>query len=166
MSENLQILLLSGHILLGICLISIILIQRSKGSDMGAAFGGGASDTVFGARGSATFLSRTTAILATLFFASSLALAYIHRAGGAATTGESVFDGDEAATEIVSPAFEPTDDTSSDPLEAPEFEGLDLAPAGPADVAPTDVAPAVEDAAPEAASDSSESETQEEPQGE
>lgn len=130
MSENLQILLLSAHILIGICLISIILIQRSKGSDMGAAFGGGASDTVFGARGAATFLSRTTAILATLFFASSLVLAYLHRAGGAATTGDSVFDQADAPTEIVAPAV--------DPLVAPELEGLDVLPAEPADLAPVE----------------------------
>ena len=53
------------------------LIQHGKGADVGAAFGSGASGTVFGARGSATFMTRATAVLAALFFANSLLLAYL-----------------------------------------------------------------------------------------
>jgi preprotein translocase subunit SecG len=64
------------HLLLSLALIGLVLIQHGKGADAGAAFGSGASATVFGSRGSGSFLSRTTAILATLFFATSLALAY------------------------------------------------------------------------------------------
>lgn len=64
------------HLLLSLGLIGLILIQHGKGADAGAAFGSGASATVFGSRGAASFLSRTTAILATLFFITSLALAY------------------------------------------------------------------------------------------
>ena len=78
MSETVQTLILSAHILVGILLITIILIQRGKGSDAGMAFGGGASGTVFGAAGSGTFLTKTTKWLAVTFFCTSLALAYVH----------------------------------------------------------------------------------------
>lgn len=71
-----QTALLAIHILITIALIGLILIQRGKGADIGAAFGSGASNTVFGSQGSASFLTRTTAILATLFFITSLSLAY------------------------------------------------------------------------------------------
>jgi preprotein translocase subunit SecG len=71
-----ETILIVFHLVLSIGLVGLILIQHGKGADMGAAFGSGASSTVFGARGSASFLSRTTAALATLFFITSLALAY------------------------------------------------------------------------------------------
>ncbi len=64
------------QVLVALVLIGIVLLQHGKGADMGASFGGGSSQTLFGARGSATFLSRLTAVLATVFFATSLALAY------------------------------------------------------------------------------------------
>jgi len=65
------------HVLVSIALIALVLIQHGKGADAGAAFGSGASGTVFGARGSANFLTRVTAWLAAAFFVLSLALAYI-----------------------------------------------------------------------------------------
>ena len=65
------------HLFLSIGLISLILIQHGKGADAGAAFGSGASSTVFGARGSANFLSRATGVLALLFFVTSLTLAWL-----------------------------------------------------------------------------------------
>jgi preprotein translocase subunit SecG len=64
------------HLFLAIGLVGLILIQHGKGADMGAAFGSGASASVFGARGASNFLSRTTGILAALFFVTSLTLAY------------------------------------------------------------------------------------------
>lgn len=66
------------HILLGLSIIGLILIQQGKGADAGAGFGGGASGSVFGAQGAASFLSRTTAILATCFFITSLGLAWMN----------------------------------------------------------------------------------------
>ena len=60
-----------------VALVALILIQHCKGAEAGAAFGSGASGTVFGSRGSASFLTRTTGVLATLFFALSLTLAYL-----------------------------------------------------------------------------------------
>ena len=64
------------HLLLAIGLVGLVLIQHGKGADMGAAFGSGASATVFGSAGAGNFLSRTTAVLAALFFLTSLALAW------------------------------------------------------------------------------------------
>ncbi|TNF52867.1 MAG: preprotein translocase subunit SecG [Gammaproteobacteria bacterium] len=71
-----QTILTVVHLFLALGLIGLVLIQHGKGADMGAAFGSGASATVFGARGSGNFLSRTTAILAALFFVTSMVLAY------------------------------------------------------------------------------------------
>lgn len=65
------------QVLAAVALVGLILIQHGKGADAGAAFGSGASGTVFGSRGSANFLSRATAVLATVFFLTSLALAYL-----------------------------------------------------------------------------------------
>jgi preprotein translocase subunit SecG len=70
-------LLLIIHVLLAVSLIVLVLIQHGKGADAGAAFGSGASATVFGSRGSASFLTRATAVLAALFFVTSLSLAYL-----------------------------------------------------------------------------------------
>ena len=70
-------ILVAIDVLLAVGIIGLVLIQHGKGADVGAAFGSGASGTVFGARGSATFLTRATALLAALFFANSLLLAYL-----------------------------------------------------------------------------------------
>ena len=73
----LQTLAVVFHVLFALGIVGLVLLQRGKGADAGAGFGAGASGTVFGARGSASFLSRTTAVLATLFFLSSLGLSYL-----------------------------------------------------------------------------------------
>ena len=65
------------HVMVAMAIIGLVLLQHGKGADMGSGFGGGASGSLFGATGSANFLSRATAILAALFFASSLGLAYL-----------------------------------------------------------------------------------------
>jgi preprotein translocase subunit SecG len=75
--DNIQKITLITHTLIALGIIALVLLQRGKGADAGAAFGAGASGTVFGARGSGSFFSRATAVLATLFFASSLTLAYL-----------------------------------------------------------------------------------------
>lgn len=64
------------HVLVAVALIGLVLLQHGKGADMGAAFGSGSSGSLFGATGSANFMSRTTAILAAMFFATSLALTF------------------------------------------------------------------------------------------
>ena len=65
------------HVIVAIGIIGLVLLQHGKGADMGAGFGAGASGSLFGATGSANFLSRTTAALAAVFFLTSLGLAYI-----------------------------------------------------------------------------------------
>jgi preprotein translocase subunit SecG len=64
-------------VLIAVGIIGLVLLQHGKGADMGSGFGGGASSSLFGATGSANFLSRATAVLATLFFLTSLGLAYL-----------------------------------------------------------------------------------------
>ena len=74
-------------------MIGLVLVQHGKGADMGASFGSGASGSLFGATGSANFLSRSTAVAATVFFLSTLGLAYVgNHHGGAAADQPSVFD--------------------------------------------------------------------------
>ena len=75
--ENINALLLVAQVLLSISLIALVLLQHGKGADAGAAFGSGASATVFGAKGSGNFLTKATSIIATLFFATCLSLAYL-----------------------------------------------------------------------------------------
>jgi preprotein translocase subunit SecG len=70
-------LLIVVQVICAISIIVLILLQHGKGADMGAAFGGGASGSLFGASGSANFLSRTTAVLAAIFFATTIGMAYM-----------------------------------------------------------------------------------------
>jgi preprotein translocase subunit SecG len=65
------------QILVSVALVGLVLLQQGKGADAGAAFGSGGSGTIFGSRGSASFLSRATAVLAAVFFCNSIALAYM-----------------------------------------------------------------------------------------
>ena len=69
-------LILAAQMFSALAMIGLILIQHGKGADMGAAFGSGSSGSLFGATGGANFLSRTTAVLAAVFFACTLMLAY------------------------------------------------------------------------------------------
>lgn len=82
-------IILVVHVIVAFVVIGLVLIQHGKGADAGAAFGSGASATVFGSQGSASFLSRSTAVLATLFFITSLSLAYF---SGQVTRPGSVVD--------------------------------------------------------------------------
>jgi len=75
--ENINSLLSVAQVLLSVSLIALVLMQHGKGADAGAAFGSGASASVFGARGSGNFLSKATAIIAALFFIVCLSLAYV-----------------------------------------------------------------------------------------
>ncbi|WDD94729.1 preprotein translocase subunit SecG [Burkholderia sp. FERM BP-3421] len=91
----LKVLIIVVQLLSALGVIGLVLLQHGKGADMGAAFGSGASGSLFGATGSANFLSRTTAVLATIFFIATLTLTYLGSyksapsvgvLGGAATT--------------------------------------------------------------------------------
>lgn len=75
--DEMQQILLIVQILICVALVALVLLQQGRGADAGASFGGGSSGSLFGSRGPASFLSKLTAGLAALFFANSLALAYI-----------------------------------------------------------------------------------------
>ncbi len=87
-------LILAVQLLSALTMIGLVLIQHGKGADMGASFGSGASGSLFGATGSANFLSRSTAACATLFFVCTLTLTYLGSSGNTAraNTGGSVLD--------------------------------------------------------------------------
>jgi preprotein translocase subunit SecG len=116
-------LILSVHIVVAFTIIGLVLIQHGKGADAGAAFGGGggggASGSVFGAQGSSNFLSRTTGILAAVFFVTSLSMAYL-------TTS-----GHEVATSLM--------DESSTPLSSETPAAVPLVPIEDATDVPADV---------------------------
>ena len=114
--QILSTILLGVMMISAVVMIGLILIQHGKGADMGAAFGSGASGSLFGASGSANFLSRTTAVLAAVFFATSLGLTYFsaapHKTGGVTQS-----------------------------IEAPAAPKADAKPAAPASSAPAPAVP-------------------------
>lgn len=128
-------LLLAAQILSALGMIGLILIQHGKGADMGAAFGSGSSGSLFGASGSANFLSRTTAVLATVFFVATLALAYFGNYRAAAPESGSVLD--RAAAPATAPAPAASGPAAQIPgTSAPAPAAGASAPAAPAPAAP------------------------------
>jgi preprotein translocase subunit SecG len=125
-----ETVLIVVHLFLAIGLVGLILVQHGKGADMGAAFGSGASSTVFGAAGAGNFLSRATAILATLFFLTSLALAYFAMQSG---TQDSLMEGATAPAPAAVQAPAPPPAAQSEVPSVPE------APAAPAAAPGSDV---------------------------
>ena len=125
--ENLNSALLIVQVILSISLIVLVLMQHGKGADAGAAFGSGSSSTVFGSKGSGNFLSKTTGILAALFFVVCMSLAYLgsHR-NDSGTLMQSV-------TSIDAEASQETTSVESDmpPVDASTnvISGSDLPPA-------------------------------------
>jgi len=113
------------HVLVALAIIGLVLLQHGKGADMGSGFGGGASGSLFGATGSANFLSRTTAVLAALFFILSLALAYT-ATRKPAEEGGGVIDVIRQQQQVPAPAQKPTADV---PKPEPQPQGT--APAQP-----------------------------------
>jgi preprotein translocase subunit SecG len=90
-------ILLAVMVILGIVLIVLILLQQGKGADAGAAFGSGASGTVFGARGSSSFLSRTTGVLMAIFMILAVAMAWLGQHGGASQPSSIMAGGNKPA---------------------------------------------------------------------
>lgn len=123
-----QLILTVLHLMLAIGLIGLILIQHGRGADAGAAFGSGASGTVFGAQGSGSFLTRSTAIIATLFFLTSMALAYF-----AAQVGEpgGLMDNVEVPEPIV--------------IDRSDIPATDLPPGPDSELAPRDAGQSIND---------------------
>ena len=112
--------ILAVQMLSALGMIGLILIQHGKGADMGAAFGSGSSGSLFGASGSANFLSRTTAVLAAVFFVATLALAYF--GGPRPTSTGSVLEG--AAPALVVPAAD-TGPAAAIPGNTPSAASVD-----------------------------------------
>jgi preprotein translocase subunit SecG len=117
------------HVFVCVFLIAVVLLQRGKGAEIGAVFGGGASTTVFGSRGAGNFLSRLTTLAAAIFMITSLGLAYLW----AETSSDGLFTDAEAQ--------------QAPPVEAPIFEELGQAPAAEPGALPALPAPSP-DAAP------------------
>ena len=114
----LRTLVMIFHVLLAASLVGLILMQRGKGAEVGTAFGAGASGTVFGARGSASFLTRATTVLALLFFVTSLTLAFL---SGRVQAPKSLLE---------SQGIETPAESSGTPAQAPQ--GSDQSPSAPA----------------------------------
>lgn len=119
-------LIAAAQVLAALAMIGLVLVQHGKGADMGASFGSGSSGSLFGASGSANFLSRSTAVCATIFFSSTLALAYL--GGGGGQRGEqapagSVLDApvsaSAASAAIVAPAASAAASAAVAPASAP-----------------------------------------------
>jgi preprotein translocase subunit SecG len=97
-------LVLAVQLLTAVVMIGLVLVQHGKGADMGASFGSGASGSLFGATGSANFLSRSTAACATVFFICTLVLAYLGNVGSTPRQGTSVLERGAAASAPAAPA--------------------------------------------------------------
>jgi len=101
------------HVVVAVVLIGLVLMQHGKGADMGAAFGTGSAGSLFGSSGSANFLSRSTAVAATLFFVTSLSLTYLYSHQG---QPQGVMDKVEQIAPLkdsAAPAVNPADDSKS-----------------------------------------------------
>ena len=122
-------LIVALQILTALVMIGLVLIQHGKGADMGASFGSGASGSLFGATGSANFLSRSTAVCAAVFFACTLALAYLSN-DRSATQGGSALDAPALAASAAASA--PAQGAAQIPSGAPTTTLPPAAPAAPA----------------------------------
>jgi preprotein translocase subunit SecG len=125
----LMTIVLAVQIMTALGMIGLILLQHGKGADMGAAFGSGASGSLFGATGSANFLSRSTAVLAAVFFACTLALAYFSHSVKPAGTGSVL---ERAAVPAAAPASGAAAIPSTTMPAAPAAPVAPVAPATPA----------------------------------
>ena len=112
-----ETLILVFHVLAALTIIGLVLLQHGKGADMGAAFGGGASGSLFGATGSANFLSRITAAAAAIFFITSLGLTWYSSHN---TEGKGVM-----ATQPATSAPATAPDATQPPAPTPDKPGVD-----------------------------------------
>jgi len=122
--STIQTIVLIAHTVVALLIIILVLLQRGKGADAGAAFGSGASSTVFGSQGSSNFFSRSTAILATAFFISSLSLAYL--SSQQADTPDSLIES-VTASDLEENVLAPEATNSNSSLEVmPSIEASDI----------------------------------------
>ena len=127
--DTIQKAVLIGHTLIALLIIVLVLLQRGKGADAGAAFGAGASGTVFGARGSGSFFSRATAVCATLFFVTSLTLAYLSSQSSSAPSSviedAPVVEDAVEAVESDLPSLGLDDEIADEEIDMPALEESD-----------------------------------------
>jgi len=122
--STIQTIVLIAHTVVALLIIILVLLQRGKGADAGAAFGSGASSTVFGSQGSSNFFSRSTAVLATAFFISSLSLAYL--SSQQADTPDSLIES-VTASDLEENVLAPEATNSNSSLEVmPSIEASDI----------------------------------------
>ena len=131
-------IILAVQMITAVVMIGLILVQHGKGADMGAAFGSGGSGSLFGASGSANFMSRTTAVLATVFFVATLLLAYFGNLRPASTG--SVLEGVAAA--VPAGASVPAPGATGASVPAPATSGASVPAPTAAGAVPTAVVPA------------------------
>ena len=138
------------QVISALAIIALVLLQHGKGADMGAAFGSGASGSLFGASGSSNFLSKSTAVAAAIFFASTLSLAYMtnNRTPGAAPSGgvmermAAPANGVPANAGANVPATTTAPEAVAPTAGVPAAPTADVPPAGPAETVPATVSPA------------------------
>ncbi|MBS0425028.1 MAG: preprotein translocase subunit SecG [Proteobacteria bacterium] len=117
-----EILVWAAHVLLAMILVVLVLLQHGKGADMGAAFGSGSAGSLFGASGSATFLSRATGFVAALFFITSMSLTYLSTNKTGSSSVMSLMDQVEESESVSS--VESEKKTAKDRnQDTPEVEG-------------------------------------------
>jgi preprotein translocase subunit SecG len=129
-------IVLAVQILTALGMIGLILLQHGKGADMGAAFGSGASGSLFGATGSANFLSRTTAVLAGVFFVCTLALAYFSHSVAPASSGSVLERAAPAAPAAPATPPSPASQIPGGGTPVPAAQGPATSPATTAPVTP------------------------------
>ncbi len=141
-------LIIVVQVVSALAIIGLVLMQHGKGADMGAAFGSGASGSLFGASGSSNFLSKSTAVAAAIFFGSTLALAYIGNSGSGGESGGGVMgrvtvpSSQAPATGIPGGAPAQTAPPDVPTLPATNAAPAEAIPATPAPAAPAPAAPA------------------------
>jgi len=140
-------LIIVVQVISALSIIGLVLMQHGKGADMGAAFGSGASGSLFGASGSSNFLSKSTAVAAAIFFGSTLALAYIGNSGSGGESGGvmgrvTVPSSQAPATGIPGGAPAQTAPADVPTLPANSAAPAEAIPATPAPAAPAPAAPA------------------------
>ncbi len=126
-------LLLVVHLVIAVAIVVLVLLQQGKGADAGAAFGGGgggSAQSLFGAQGSANFLSRTTSVLITLFFVTSLTLAlyYAKQAGPRSVLEGSVVEQTESAPDSAPDSDVPSVDSDAAPAAPGQESDVPAAP--------------------------------------
>ena len=130
------------QVISALVIVGLVLMQHGKGADMGAAFGSGASGSLFGASGSSNFLSKSTGVAAAIFFVSTLSLAYLNSGQRAVTNSlDAIVPAQTAPVSV--PASAPVSVPASAPVSVPAAAApVASAPAAPAAPAPAAVAPA------------------------